>query len=79
MLYNCAVLLLVLLIVEIRAEESGISDERILFGQSAAFSGPAQELGKNMRIGIEAAFQEANARGGVHGRQLMLLSLDDAC
>ena len=76
--YSCAVLLLVLLVVEIRAEESGISDERILFGQSAAFSGPAQELGKNMRIGIEAAFQEANARGGVHGRQLALLSLDDA-
>ena len=76
--YSCAVLLLVLLIVEIRAEESGISDERILFGQSAAFSGPAQELGKNMRIGIEAAFQEANARGGVHGRQLILTSLDDA-
>lgn len=76
--YSCTVLLLVLLIVEICAEESGISDERILFGQSAAFSGPAQELGKNMRIGIEAAFQEANARGGVHGRQLTLLSLDDA-
>ena len=76
--YSCAVLLLVLLILEIRAEESGISDERILFGQSAAFSGPARELGKNMRIGIEAAFQEANARGGIHGRQLMLLSLDDA-
>ena len=74
----CAVLLLALLIVEIRAEEAGISDERILFGQSAAFSGPAQELGKNMRVGIEAAFQEANARGGVHGRQLTLLSLDDA-
>lgn len=76
--YSCAVLLLVLLIVEIRAEESGISDVRILFGQSAAFSGPAQELGKNMRVGIEAAFQEANARGGVHGRLLTLLSLDDA-
>ena len=75
--YICVVLLLVLLIVEVRAEESGISDERILFGQSAAFSGPAQELGKNMRIGIEAAFQEANARGGVQGRQLSLLSLDD--
>lgn len=76
--YSCAVLLLVLLILEIRAEESGIFDERILFGQSAAFSGPARELGKNMRIGIEAAFQEANARGGIHGRQLILLSLDDA-
>lgn len=76
--YSCAVLLFVLLIVEIRAEESGISDERILFGQSAAFSGPVRELGKNMRIGIEAAFQEANVRGGIHGRQLTLLSLDDA-
>ena len=76
--YSCAVLLLVLLILEIRAEESGISDERILFGQSAAFSGPARELGKNLRIGIEAAFQEVNVRGGIHGRQLILLSLDDA-
>ena len=50
----------------------------ILFGQSAALSGPAQDLGINMRLGIKAAFQEANARGGVHGRQLALVSLDDA-
>ena len=58
--------------------EAGVSDSRILFGQSAAFSGPAQELGRNMRLGIEAAFAEANDRGGVHGRQLDLFSLDDA-
>ncbi len=56
----------------------GVSAERILFGQSAAFSGPAQELGKNMRLGILAAFQEANQRGGVHGRQLELVYRDDA-
>ncbi len=56
----------------------GISDQRILFGQSAAFSGPAQELGKNMKVGIEAAFREVNERGGVHGRMLALTSLDDA-
>ncbi len=56
----------------------GVSDQRILFGQSAAFSGPAQELGKNMKIGIEAAFHEVNQRGGVHGRLLALTSLDDA-
>ena len=31
-----------------------------------------------MRLGIEAAFYEVNQRGGVHGRQLDLLSLDDA-
>ena len=54
------------------------SGERILFGQSAAFSGPAQELGKNMRLGIQAAFAEANRQGGIHGRQLELLSMDDA-
>ena len=31
-----------------------------------------------MRLGIEAAFHEANHAGGVHGRQLELQSLDDA-
>ena len=58
--------------------ETGIFDQRILFGQSAAFSGPAQELGRDMRRGIEAAFHEVNGVGGVHGRRLDLLSLDDA-
>ena len=56
----------------------GVSEARILFGQSAAFSGPARELGRNMRLGIEAAFREANGGGGVHGRRLELVSLDDA-
>ena len=51
--------------------------DRILFGQSAAFSGPASQLGLGMRTGITAAFTEANRNGGVHGRQLELLSLDD--
>ena len=59
------------------AGEPGISDESVLFGQSAAFSGPAKDLGTNIRVGIEAAFDEANRRGGVHGRPLDLLSLDD--
>ncbi|MCY4482128.1 MAG: ABC transporter substrate-binding protein [Spirochaetaceae bacterium] len=56
----------------------GVSAARILFGQSAAFSGPASELGRNMRLGIEAAFDEANSSGGVHGRRLQLVSHDDA-
>ena len=55
----------------------GISDDSVLFGQSAAFSGPARELGINMRLGIEAAFAEVNRNGGVHGRQLLLTHLDD--
>ena len=63
---------------EVVAQQPGVSDQRILFGQSAAFSGPAQELGKNMRLGIEAAFHEVNRAGGVHGRRLELTSRDDA-
>ncbi len=57
---------------------NGISDDAILFGQSAAFSGPASELGLGMRAGILAAFNEVNARGGVHGRRLELTFRDDA-
>ncbi len=62
----------------VSAIEPGVTDDRILFGQSAAFSGLAEELGVNMRLGIRAAFKEANLAGGVHGRQLELVSLDDS-
>ena len=63
---------------ENQAGGTGVSDERILFGQSAAFSGPAEDLGRDMRLGIEASFHEVNQRGGVHGRRLELTALDDA-
>lgn len=58
-------------------EDPGFSDDHVLFGQSAAFTGPAQELGKAMRLGIEAAFHETNQEGGIHGRELKLKALDD--
>ena len=63
---------------ELPSVETGVSDQLVLFGQSAAFSGPAQELGINMRKGILAAFKEANDAGGVHGRMVELTSRDDA-
>lgn len=59
------------------APAAGVTDERILFGQSAAFEGPASALGLEMRRGILAAFAEVNAAGGVAGRQLELVSYDD--
>jgi ABC-type branched-subunit amino acid transport system substrate-binding protein len=40
-------------------------------------SGPTKELGQNMQRGIVAAFNAANASGGVHGRQLRLFAADD--
>ena len=57
--------------------EPGVFDDRIVFGQSAAFDGPAAALGLGMREGILAAFNEANAAGGVSGRKLELVSYDD--
>ncbi len=59
-------------------EVPGVSGDHVLFGQSAAFTGPNKELGKAMRLGIEAAFHEANREGGVHRRELRLKALDDA-
>ena len=55
----------------------GVSQNSVLFGQSAALSGPAEQLGLDMMRGIQAAFQEQNQAGGVHGRQLNLTTLDD--
>ena len=69
---------LALLPVATPAAETGISDTTIVFGQSACFSGPNRQLGFNYRAGIRAALQEANRRGGVNGRTLRLISLDDA-
>jgi branched-chain amino acid transport system substrate-binding protein len=57
--------------------EEGVSDNKILFGQSAAFQGPASALGVGVREGILAAFNEVNRSGGVHGRRLELVSYDD--
>ena len=57
--------------------ETGVTSDAILFGQAAALDGPSSALGQGMRQGILAAFAEINARGGVHGRKLHLVSRDD--
>lgn len=50
---------------------------RIVLGQSAAFSGPASELGEQFKIGAALLFDRVNARGGIAGRTVELQSLDD--
>lgn len=49
----------------------------ILLGQSSALSGPAKNLGVEMRVGLQAAINEQNAQGGINGRELILISKDD--
>ncbi len=55
----------------------GVKEAEILFGMASPFTGPNRELGAAMKAGIEAAFAEVNAAGGVHGRSLRLVALDD--
>ncbi len=65
------------LVPAVAGAEDGVSADKILFGQAAAMEGPAAALGTGMRLGIQAAFAEANAAGGVHGRKIELVSYDD--
>lgn len=61
----------------VSAETPGVSADRIIMGQSAAFGGPAAALGTGMNQGLMAAFQEINKAGGIHGRQLEVKQMDD--
>jgi ABC-type branched-subunit amino acid transport system substrate-binding protein len=55
----------------------GVTDSTVVFGMSAPLSGPSGAYGRQMKEGIEAGFARANAAGGVHGRKLQLVALDD--
>ena len=50
---------------------------RIVLGQSAAFSGPAAQLGIQMNKGAKIFFDQLNASGGVNGQTVELRTLDD--
>jgi ABC-type branched-subunit amino acid transport system substrate-binding protein len=55
-----------------------VGDAPLVVGQSAPISGTNQALGTAMKLGIELAFDEQNAAGGVRGRTLQLAFRDDA-
>ncbi len=56
---------------------AGLTDSEVVFGMASPFSGANKELGRGMKAGLELAFAAANEAGGVHGRTLRLLALDD--
>jgi branched-chain amino acid transport system substrate-binding protein len=57
--------------------QDGITPTSIVIGQSAAFSGPAAQLGIQMRDGAKLWFDQINAQGGINGRRIELKSRDD--
>lgn len=59
------------------AAEQGVTADTINFAQVAALEGPAAALGLGMQQGLTAAFEEVNRAGGIHGRKIVLTSMDD--
>jgi branched-chain amino acid transport system substrate-binding protein len=63
----------------VRAQATpGLTASEILVGQSASFSGSFAGQAASYRDGALACFAAVNAAGGVHGRRIRLMSVDDA-
>jgi ABC-type branched-subunit amino acid transport system substrate-binding protein len=54
-----------------------LAADRIVVGQSAPLTGSNAEIGKDIRDGALAWFKRVNAAGGVNGKQIELVSIDD--
>ena len=55
----------------------GLTPTEVVIGQSAPLTGPAAGLGKGMNVGLEAWIAKTNAAGGIHGRTIRLVTVDD--
>ena len=60
-----------------RAADPGIGDSTITLGMSAPVSGPNGAYGKEMKEGAQAYFAQLNAAGGIGGKKIELIALDD--
>ena len=59
------------------ASAPGVTSREIRIGMSAAFKGTAAGLGTEFYRGAQAYYDDVNARGGVFGRTLTVVGLDD--
>jgi ABC-type branched-subunit amino acid transport system substrate-binding protein len=55
----------------------GVTGDEVVLGMASPFSGANRDLGRAIKAGVETAFAEVNAAGGVHGRRLRLVTVDD--
>ncbi len=58
------------------AEPQGVTDDKILIGSANDLSGPLAIWGVPSANGMRMRFEEANAAGGIHGREIELLVED---
>jgi ABC-type branched-subunit amino acid transport system substrate-binding protein len=60
------------------AASPGVTDAEVIIGSSAGLTGPIAVWGNRMsRIGPQAYFNHINDQGGVHGRKIKYIVLDD--
>ncbi|WP_424192473.1 ABC transporter substrate-binding protein [Ampullimonas aquatilis] len=57
--------------------EPGVTDDTIKFGMSNPLSGNSAEYGRQLKLGMDIYFQHINNAGGINGRKLEIVSLDD--
>lgn len=55
----------------------GVTNSTIILGQSAVFSGSSAALGREYRRGAVTYFDYINQQGGINGRHIFVISLDD--
>lgn len=60
------------------AKNEAAADSDIVLGQSCQLTGPLAALTTEVRLGAKLHFDDVNARGGVNGRQVRVVALDDA-
>lgn len=68
--------LLALTIGQTHAED-GVTDTTITLGMSSPFTGPNGLYGMQMRESITAYFDQLNKAGGINGRKVELITIDD--
>jgi len=59
------------------ASAPGVTATEVLIGMSAAIKGTQAGLGTEFYRGAQAYYEEINARGGIHGRGITVVALDD--
>ena len=75
---SAVALLSTLALLATYANGQGVTNDSIIVGQSASLTGPSEEIGREMKAGADAFFNAVNEAGGINGRKIKLISLDDA-
>lgn len=60
------------------ADVPGVTEDSITLGTTLPITGPAAVAGEGLVAGVQIAVDEVNAAGGVDGRTVELVALDDA-